>query len=206
MTQSDRPDIDSMQAVVEAIHCGAEWGEIVTLCEKFLCRKSRMLFHGERDLFAGMTVEDVLGEVQDRFADKVRNIGFANCNDDQHREAKVRTFLSFSVLETKNAAVRRKQKRRRDEEREADRQNPSGADQPDTSGSFEKQMRAARLRQCIEQLKTEKQREMGRQLLQGARLSELSRQWNSSASAVQNMYERVKANLKACIESKSQEL
>jgi len=186
----------SAQLLAEVVR-GGDWREVLRLWHDWVRVKSRILFYSCRNLFLGNTAEDVLGEVQDRFANKLSEIGYAECGTTEEILARTRAFLSYSLLETRTA-----HKRRKGREVHLGDQQPIDPGEQEKEDSFEKQMRLVFLRTCVEELQLQKQRQLGHLMLAGKELGDIATAWGASRQGVWNMFRRMKENLRNCIEMK----
>jgi DNA-directed RNA polymerase specialized sigma24 family protein len=199
----EKPDANGEEQVVDMLRLANEgnWGKILLAWQGWLRRRSQILFWRCRDIFAGVTEEDVLAEVQDRFIRKIRELGFAGCATAEEAAKRAHTFVHYCVSETKTEWTRRK--RRREITVEDLRDIPDkGDDEPEEECPLQRQMLLVFLRLCIEELESGKQRALGRALLGGMERVEVARVWNEKIQSICALFERMVKNLRSCIDAK----
>ena len=196
--------VDSMSDVAEAVQAGADVMATLSLIQPWLVNRSKMLYSHHKDLFSGMTWEDVQGEVQERVLEKLLKIGPGHELSASGIERRLDALIWNSLRETKTAAVRRK--KRVSSVDMASIADPAFADPCEVEyyGSFEKVMSEVFLLTCVEGLQAEKQRELASQLLRGSTQAQFSEQFQMSKQSTSNLFKRMQQNLKSCIESKRQ--
>jgi hypothetical protein len=193
LSSEKEPASDLLAAAVRS----EDWRQVLRLWDGWVLVKSRILFHTCRDLFRGMDADDVYGSVRDRFEDRLVKIGYGDGCTNAEILARTRSFLFHSLQETKTAAIRRK-----------GREVPLGEREPmddkckEGEESLKKQLTLVYLRTCIEELPSERQRQLIRLMLANMVLAQIASAWGESRQAVWNMFGRIKENLRHCIETK----
>ena len=174
-----------------------DWREVLRLWDGWVLVKSRILFHTCRDLFRGMDEGDIYGAVRNLFEDRVIKIGYSGCCTDPEILARTRSFLFHSLQESKTAAIKRK-----------GREVPLGEREPidekckEGEESLKKQLTLIYLHTCIEELQSERQRQLIRLMLADRVLAQIASAWGETRQSVWNMFSRIKKNLRDCIETK----
>ena len=192
----------SVERLVELVRGGGDWKEVLLLWYPWVRTKSRILFYDNRDLFVGMNCQDVFDEVQQRFLDRLSNLGYAKCDTEDQILARTRAFLSYSLLETQTAAIRRKGRETHLGEQESPADDKLRADEGREEHSFKTRMWLLFLRACVEELHHQRQRELVKWRLAGREFSEIAAAWNTSRQNIANTFCRATRNLRNCIETK----